>query len=392
MAGEVNDTISTILTVANGEPVLPEARLSLLTPANVTDQATIKGPNASFASGEVEYRVYSDPGCTKEVANAGKAIVKEGVAESSLPVGASLANNATYYWQVRYTGSKKGIKAEEDSPALSVCGEESMTFGLASVETTLSGGGQSGKAITVPPGTSVTDTATVSIPGGQTVFGNLEYRVYSDASCTTEVASGGSFTTTGNGPSSEGVTLKNPGTYYFQASFTGEKVLVNGKSPCGNEIVTVTQPSSSPPPPPPPPLPNSTFKINLIHASSNGMITLVFVPTQSGLATLTVTVPTASIARVDAIAARSKKCKKSQIKLKGKCLPKTTVSSRISASGLAGVPLSLTVKPSSKVVNALKKGKTVVLTATLTYKSALGGPPTVQVLHFTVKPKRKHHH
>ena len=124
----------------------------------------------------------------------------------------------------------------------------------------------------------------------------------------------------------------------------------------------------------------------------SGTITLVFVPTQSGLATLTVTVPTASIARVDAIAARNKKCKKSQIKLKGKCLPKTTVSSRISASGLAGVPLSLTVKPSSKVVNALKKGKTVVLTATLTYKSALGGPPTVQVLHFTVKPKRKHHH
>jgi hypothetical protein len=106
-----------------------------------------------------------------------------------------------------------------------------------------------------------------------------------------------------------------------------------------------------------------------------------------------VTVPTGTIARKEAIAARKKarKCKKGQIKIKRKCLPRTTVSGKISATGVAGVPLTLTVKPSGKITSALKKGKTVHLTATLTYKSALGGVPTVQTFQVTVKGKKKHH-
>ena len=89
---------------------------------------------------------------------------------------------------------------------------------------------------------------------------------------------------------------------------------------------------------------------------------------------------------------KKKKCKKGLVRIKGKCRPATTVSGRVSATGVAGVPLTLTVKPSSKVTKALKKGKKVVLTDTLTYASALGGAPTVTVMHFTVKPKKKKHH
>jgi hypothetical protein len=103
-----------------------------------------------------------------------------------------------------------------------------------------------------------------------------------------------------------------------------------------------------------------------------------------------VTVPTGTISRHALAAKKSKKCKKGQIRIKGKCRPKTTVSGRVSAAGIGGVPLKLTVKPSSKVKAALKKGRTVPLTATLTYKSALGGAPTVTTYHFTVKPKKKH--
>lgn len=141
-----------------------------------------------------------------------------------------------------------------------------------------------------------------------------------------------------------------------------------------------------------PPTPNSSYTVQSIKANSDGTITIVFVPTQSGTATLEVTVPTGTIARREAIAARrlhrSKKCKRGQIKLKGKCRPKTTVSGRIVAAGVAGVPLTLTVKPSSKIVKALTKGKSVKLTATLTYRSSLGGNPTVQVYRVTVKGKK----
>jgi hypothetical protein len=154
-------------------------------------------------------------------------------------------------------------------------------------------------------------------------------------------------------------------------------------------VLTVANPA------PPPPTPNSSYTVQSIKANSNGTVTIVFVPTQGGTATLEVTVPTGTIARNEALAARrhkAKKCKRGQIKIKGKCLPKTTVSGKVSATGVAGVPLTLTVKPSGKITSALKKGKTVHLTATLTYTSALGGAPTVQTFHVTVKGKRKRGH
>ena len=138
-----------------------------------------------------------------------------------------------------------------------------------------------------------------------------------------------------------------------------------------------------------PPTPNSSYKVQSIKANSDGSITITFVPAQAGAATLVVTVPTGTISRNEALAAKkAKKCKKGQIKIKGKCRPATTVTGKVSATGVAGVPLKLTVKPSSKIKSLLSKGKTVHLTATLTYKSALGGAPTVQVFHVTVKGKK----
>ena len=54
--------------------------------------------------------------------------------------------------------------------------------------------------------------------------------------------------------------------------------------------------------------------------------------------------------------------------------------------------LKLTVNPSAKIKALLKKGKTVHLTATLTYSSSLGGRPTVRVFHVTVKGKKPNAH
>lgn len=139
---------------------------------------------------------------------------------------------------------------------------------------------------------------------------------------------------------------------------------------------------------PAPPTPNSTYTIQSIKANSDGTLTIVFVPSQDGTATVEVTVPTGTISR-NASIAKKKKCKKNQVRIKGKCRPKTTVSGKVTAAGKAGVPLKITVKPSRKVKKALAKGKKVQLTAKLTYKSALGGAPTVKTYHFTVKAKKK---
>jgi hypothetical protein len=140
---------------------------------------------------------------------------------------------------------------------------------------------------------------------------------------------------------------------------------------------------------PAPPAPNSTYTVQSIHANGDGTVTIVFVPTQAGTASVVVTVPTATIAS-RASAAKHKRCKKGLVKIKGKCRPASTVTGKVTAQGVAGVALKITVKPSSKVKRLLKKGKTVVLTATLTYTSALGGKPTVQTFHVKVKGKRHH--
>jgi hypothetical protein len=135
------------------------------------------------------------------------------------------------------------------------------------------------------------------------------------------------------------------------------------------------------------PTADSSYTIKSIKANPNGTITIVFVPKQDGKATLGVTVPTATISHNASIAKR-KRCKRNQIRIKGKCRPKTSLSGKVSATGKAGVPLTLTVKASGKVKRALAKGRKVRLTAKLSYKSALGGTPTVRAYHVSVKGKR----
>ena len=139
---------------------------------------------------------------------------------------------------------------------------------------------------------------------------------------------------------------------------------------------------------PPAQAPNSRFRVQSIHASAGGTITIVFVPVQDGTGALEVTAPTASISRNASIAKR-KKCRRNQARIKGKCRPKTTLSGKASAPGKAGVPLKITVKASKQVKKALSSGRQIQLTAKLTYRSKLGGAAAVQRFHLTVKGKRK---
>ena len=140
------------------------------------------------------------------------------------------------------------------------------------------------------------------------------------------------------------------------------------------------------------PHPTGEYKVQSIKANPNGTITIVFVPTQSGQATVEVTVPTATISRHEAEAAKRKKCRKGQVRIKGKCRPANTLSGKRVAAGTAGVPLTIAVPPSARVRTALRKGRTVKLTVKLSYRSSLGGTPSVHSYTVTIKPKKKHAH
>ena len=116
-----------------------------------------------------------------------------------------------------------------------------------SVSTSLSGGGQSGLTIAVPAGTAVTDSATLSGANAGSATGTVTYRVYSNSTCTTQV--GGSMTVAVSGgvvPTSPSVPL-TVGTYYWQASYSGDASNQASASTCGpsGEVETVTKTATS---------------------------------------------------------------------------------------------------------------------------------------------------
>ena len=221
------------------------ASISVPESTAVTDTATLLGANASTATGTVTYSVYSDSGCTMPVSlGAAESITTPGTLPASSAV--ALSTPGTYYWQASYSGDSA------NAASMSACGSEVETVTSPTATTTLtslSGGGQSGASISVPESTAVSDTATLSGTSASAATGTVTYSVYSDSGCTTAVSTGTaqSITTPGTLPASSPVALSTPGTYYWQASYSGDSANAASMSTCGSEVETVTGPVVGPP-------------------------------------------------------------------------------------------------------------------------------------------------
>jgi hypothetical protein len=409
-AGNVNDAVTSSLT-DTGNPEITGAVIAMPAPADVTDQATLVGPNAAFApvGAKVIYRVYSNPLCTTQVGEKSEVtIAAEGTLPPSGPIGAALANNAKYYWTVEYAGNEG---AHPNTKTISACGNEVMTFGtppslpVPAVTTVLTGGGQAGTKITVPTGTAVTDNATVTPPSGQAVSGRLSYEVYTDPTCLpfTQVKGAGEGLTSGSGPASNALTLPS-GTYYYQASYSGNGVLAPAVSPCGSEVLTVAAPT--PPPPPPPsslffPVGNPQFN------TRTGQIVVIAQFPAPGTATSTGVVQQgATLARAqeaalirealaEAARHKSKKCRRGFVKKGKKCLNNAPV---VFGTTVQTIPApgtySIVINPTSKALAALKAGKKLNVVITTTFQNRAGGAPTahLQSVFVKLKPKKHSHH
>jgi hypothetical protein len=101
----------------------------------------------------------------------------------------------------------------------------------------LQGEGQIGANITVPGRTPVRATATLSGANAATARGTVKYAVYSDSSCTNEVAWGGPRLVR-QSMESRAVRL-TPGTYYWQARYGGDAKDEPSVSGCGQAVETV---------------------------------------------------------------------------------------------------------------------------------------------------------
>ncbi|HLM86775.1 MAG TPA: Ig-like domain-containing protein [Solirubrobacteraceae bacterium] len=128
----------------------------------------------------------------------------------------------------------------DESNAVTETWTEAAHAEPTSLSTTLSGAGKSGGSISVPEGTVVKDSATLSGENASSATGEVTYKVYSNSECTALVTSAGSVSVSGtNVPSSNGEQLA-PGTYYWQASYGGDSANEPSTSPCGSEVETVT--------------------------------------------------------------------------------------------------------------------------------------------------------
>jgi hypothetical protein len=121
------------------------------------------------------------------------------------------------------------------------------------ITTSLAGGGQVGPMIVVPQGTVVTDSATLSGANTNSAGGTVSYKVFSDLNCAVLLADAGTKTVTnGQVPDSDPVMFSSVGTFYWQASYSGDPLNNPSSTACGEETVTV------PPTPTPTPTPNPT--------------------------------------------------------------------------------------------------------------------------------------
>jgi len=222
-------TTATSLTTSLSGESKSGTTLEIKEGSPVSDAATLSGADASTATGYVEYNVYSDSECKELVAEAGEGNVTSGSvpasSEETLPVG-------TYYWQAVYSGD--GV----NHSSTSTCGSE-ISIVTAPVTTSLSGEEQSGREVEVQEGSAVSDKATLHGEHASIATGTVKYEIYSDRECKELVTNAGEVSVSGaTVPASSEETL-SPGTYYWQADYSGDSKNPAAKSTCGTEIAIV---------------------------------------------------------------------------------------------------------------------------------------------------------
>jgi hypothetical protein len=115
------------------------------------------------------------------------------------------------------------------------------------VSTSLLSSEQSGPMISVPTGTAVHDQATLTGSKVSTAGGTVTYRAYTDVHCTLgAVGAGAKTVVNGSVPASDALTL-GLGTYYWEASYSGDATHAAAIGTCGDEVLTVTPVPNLPP-------------------------------------------------------------------------------------------------------------------------------------------------
>jgi len=204
----------------------------------ISDSATLSGAT-SDAGGTITFRAYGPADDTCAGVPAFTSAVPVSGNGTYGPVSFSPPAAGTYHWIASYSGDAK------NEPAVGACGDagenDQVTKLTPSITTSLVGGGQNGASITVGLGAAVHDTATLH-DATANAGGTVTYAVYDNDDCTGAPFADAGTKTVVNGvvPDSNSVVFNDVGTFYWQATYSGDANNEDAESSCTSEIVIVS--------------------------------------------------------------------------------------------------------------------------------------------------------
>ena len=242
----INIGTGAIITQFNSSPSTQLAGLAIV------GQIVVSQPTITLSPPTASKTVGTSDTVTATITNPGGSIngqtVNFSVAGANTASGSAVTNSsgqATF----TYTGTNTGTDTITATYGAATATATVTWSGVppTTISTSLSGGGAQGATISVPPGTPVTDSATLSGTNAATAGGTVTYNVYSDSACTVSAGTGGTVTVTnGTVPGSNPVTLSTTGTYYWTASYSGDSGNGPSTSACGAEKETVAAVGKAP--------------------------------------------------------------------------------------------------------------------------------------------------
>jgi hypothetical protein len=196
----------------------------------VHDSVLVASSTGPSPLGTVDFNLYQNTTCSGTPVTQSGVLLASGVAESATTTVS--ASGLSY--KVHYNG-----QTDVYAPADGICEVLTPISGAVTVSTTLS-------STTVKAGTSVYDSVILT---GTTAnaTGTVSYNVYVDSACTLATTSAGTkIVTNATVPNSDSVQFNTVGTFYWQASYSGDQNNSVAKSVCLDEALSVLATSTPP--------------------------------------------------------------------------------------------------------------------------------------------------
>jgi hypothetical protein len=259
---------------------------------------------------------------------------------------------------------------------------------------------QTGDALSSPTPVPFVDHATLTGANAATATGTVEYVLYSDPNCQRLVEALGTKSVVAGAvqPSNaSSARLPTNATYYWIARYSGDARNSEAVSPCGSETMTFGTP-------------------RVVGrgggASAGSQFSFVGRPRvneRTGQVLLTVQLPAAGVASADAVvtqgaslartasaraaaAKRAKRCRHGFVRRHGRCTSASSVAFGVASliAPSAG-RYTLKISPAARVLAALRKGRSVFVTISVTFQNRAGGAPVTHAQRVLVKLRKRPH-